>query len=137
MLTKEQLIQLKPLTANPRYGKLLSDAIEIWKREDVCPVSNGWGVLRRDETFVFMDVCNENKCCLIGAALIDKKYMDGNPVSNSQVAGASVNFNVSQHEIIEIIRGFDGNGVFYLNYNLANMFGVVVKEIVQPRKYWE
>lgn len=35
MLTSKQLQAPEPLTTHAKYGKLLSDAIDVWKREDV------------------------------------------------------------------------------------------------------
>lgn len=77
MLTEQQLKNLAPLCENPKFGKLLSDAIEIWKREDVLPLNNSFGLKIDYKSQIFelseYDRKYKYKCCLVGAAVVGKE----------------------------------------------------------------
>ena len=128
MLTQDQLIQLQPFTQHPRYGKLLSDAIEIWKQENVKPVWGGFGI-RTDETFQkpFMFENKVPQCCLVGAALIGKT-----PTFSRKDTICHL-YDISSDEYDDLWLGFDNDGG-YINHD-AWEFANKVRDIINPENY--
>lgn len=102
MLTEDQLIQLKFLTKHKKYGKLLTDAIEIWKQEKVKPTKKCFGVFyNSDKSELTLD--GSNKCCLLGAALVGKNISR----FDSKIDTILKYFDISRDEFYNIMFGFD------------------------------
>lgn len=100
MLTDIQIEKLLPLTKHERYGKILEDAINNWKNEDVDPKQGVWGV------YIFNQFENifrlGNDCaCLLGAALINKHNC------GEYLTTIVNNYNISSEEAKGILNGFD------------------------------
>lgn len=117
MLTKRQIEELQPLTKHSKFGKLLADAIEVWKVAD--PIQNEFGVIRNtkkdEDGFEIYEDCldftYERKCCcLIGAASLYKEgpdsYLDDGDYAKLICKNT---FSLSYIELDGLIRGFDGN----------------------------
>lgn len=138
MLTKEQLEQLKPLCDHPIYGKLLSDAIEIWKEENVSPAVGTYGITV-DIIYSYFKYLNPDApfCCLIGATMcnrnihqeIDHSVSDELVIQNK----CSQIYNLSLQEIEDLVAGFDDEP-FSFNRNCSNSeaynFAIEVRKIV-------
>jgi hypothetical protein len=133
MLTQDQLDQLKPLTEHPKFGKLLSDAIEVWKRDDVTPVYNYGGIwpIYSDKDTKIWKLQDDNKCCLIGASLTNKKYCSNLSYTEDVV----IHFNVYRNEICSLISSFDDNS-HSDDDEEAKTFALKVREIVNPQNYY-
>lgn len=111
MLTQFQKEKLRPFTLHPKFGKLLIDAINVW--ETAIPNQGRYGITRwlflgHEQSFVAaakyrFDDRNDNKCCLIGACLVNKA------VDESISMEGSVNeyFNIKHDEMRALIHGFD------------------------------
>src|SRR5690606_30806684 len=105
MLTQDQIDKLQLLTQHSKFGKLLQDAIEVWKRKDVAPVHGSFGIYDINNKFVFDPDDECNNCCLVGAALYNKNVI----VSDKEIftPSASKAFNLSNNEIRSLFAGFD------------------------------
>lgn len=135
MLTQEQLKRLYPLCDHPRFGKILDDAIQIWKKEKVQPKREIFGIEFKNK---FFELDEEIKlindvyyCCLLGAAMIGKenKLLDNKNIVNRNVEfykKCAEYYNLTELEIVHIINGFDNPEDFIKPdefYNDAEKFG--------------
>jgi hypothetical protein len=139
MLTQDQLTQLEPLTKHQKFGKLLSDAIEIWKREDVTPVCGKLGISKKYSLFSCKyEFNNVNKCCcLIGAAMLGKNMRGEGRARRSCTAynSAEKEFNITFNEVQGLWKSFDGwNKDVYDGYEdiEAIEFANAVRKIIKP-----
>lgn len=124
MLTETQLKNLEPLTKHSKYGKLLSDAIEIWKTEIDPELSS----LDPDEETGIYEICkcedgdqDVNKSSLIIAALLKKPvikgwlfkpYRDYFNISKSEIQTMSWSFEYGeQMEYYDEVDDGKGNGI--------------------------
>lgn len=127
MLTDQQIEELEPLTKHPKYGKLLSDTVEVWKRDDVIPANSQYGVWVRRGKFVFSDI--SKKCCILGAALVNKEY-------DSDWCGLreaiSNFFEVYPDEQESISKGFDNFPKISATVEEAWEFGNQIFKIINP-----
>lgn len=138
MLTENQLEQLKPLCNHPRYGKLLSDAIEIWKEKNVSPALHTYGITV-DIIYSCFKYMNSDapSCCLIGATMCNRNIHQeiDYSVSDELVIQTKCSqvYNLSLQEIEDLVAGFD-NEPFSFNRNCfdseAYNFAVDVRKIV-------
>lgn len=124
MLTQEQLEKLEPLTQHPKYGKLLSDAIEVWKKENATPTKGTWGII--DDWEVQFNSDGTGRYCLIGAGLLDKLVVD-----HSKIATVSNYFKLDNLDFDLIVWGFDNVRVYdeFQNHD-AYQFGLAVSKIL-------
>lgn len=125
MLTQDQKLKLEPLTHHEKYGKLLIEAMRSW--ETIRPERRCFGIdLKESNTWGLYKFVNKfaNKCCcLIGAALLDKKSN-----VNHYVASAVDIYSVLPNEIENLIGGFDQDSSF--SSSEAYDFGRQVSEII-------
>lgn len=99
MLTQNQINNLELLSNHPKYGSILRDALNTWKREDVNPGYNGFGIDTSDfEVYV---VSSKQTCCLLGAALIGQKRLQG------FVETLEFLYKISYEEFRSLWHGFD------------------------------
>lgn len=103
MLTETQLKNLEPLTNHPRFGKLLIASINQWKKEDVQYTTGSYGVTIVNEKYTF--AYENKKCCLIGAAIIDKIP---NSIGDFESAIYD-NYFVTANDFYNLYMGFDSN----------------------------
>ncbi len=132
MLTSQQLNKLIPLTLHVKYGKIISDAIEIWKKENICPSRFNFGLDFLEETFKLYKHKNKENpnidhyCCLIGAALVGKENKTSKGISfNSLVQEI---YNVEEEEILDLMRGFDRKELLSGDESEAFKFGFSIQE---------
>lgn len=119
MLTEKQLKNLEPLIKNSRFGKLLKNSIEQWKKENVTYTTGSYGITIINEKYDFL---HENKaCCLLGASLIGKI-----PNSIGDIESAIYdNYFIGRREFFNLYLGFDSSGE--IKNNDAFKFGRNVK----------
>lgn len=125
MLTDQQIEKLKPLCNHPRFGKLLSDAIKVWKEPDVQISCKGFGVyLNLSEVYSFD---NDNKqCCLIGAAILGKSS------HVSMKVFCNMEYSMSEQDYDDLWLGFDSRTDLKINDYEVWKFGYNVRQIVNP-----
>lgn len=133
MLTEIQLKNLEPLTKHPKYGKLLCDAIEVWKTENVYPITRRFGIAKNVFTNTYCQESNEGSnqyCCLIGAAITGKEVALKFPLVIAGIREVVLkNFQISYEEMINLFQGFDCVNNFGLT-NESYEFGKAVHLIV-------
>lgn len=123
MLTEQQLKNLEPLCSTPKYGKILENAIEIWKQENVTPLTNWFGIDNINGLVWELSKIRSGSsycCCLLGASLVGKS------VNVDFYDTLTEKFNISETEIIGLFSGFDTNS--------NNEFKDVLKYISDDRK---
>ncbi len=120
MLTQEQINDLETMTEHSRYGKILAEAIKVWKEEKIIPHDGIFGVIAENQKYRLKD----NRCCLIGAALVGK-FVETDDILMTVCS----TFNISTEEFFELYRGFDG---ICGNNSKAWNFANSVKNIVKP-----
>ena len=98
MLTTQQLLDLDPLCQHPKFGKLLKDAIEIWKVSDISPMPRHFGIDTKSNTYI-LDYLRQ--CCIIGACVVNK------PSNISIFETIRNNYNIEGKEYDCIISGFE------------------------------
>lgn len=124
MLTEQQIKKLRPLTKDPKFGKLLSAAISGWKRTK--PIRCKLGI---DETFKRSKY--EEGCCLIGASLVNRKPKEETFELLELVENEIFRrFGIDAIEQASVIDGFDGFPYITNKNREAYMFGQAVKKIV-------
>lgn len=123
MLTEEQIKELEPLTRHLKYGKLLIDAIEVWKIYN--PVTGDFGCMP-DESGKFIKFEFSQGCCLLGAACINK--IDDLKSRPNLILNE---FNIQLTEFWNLSDGFDGTNKFN-DDNEAWVFGSNIRKIVKP-----
>jgi hypothetical protein len=128
MLTQDQINQLDPLMDHPRYGNLLKDAVQIWKQENVTPSYAASGLLRKDDCW---KLSHRQKCCLIGASLVGKKYF-----SDDWGMDAEKYFSLNENEIRSLYFSFDGDDFFETSVQEALLFAQEVRKIVNPSYHY-
>ena len=125
MLTPEQKSKLEPLTHHEKYGKILIEAMKSW--ETIRPERRCFGIDLKEsniwELYKFANEFANECCCLIGAALLDKKSN-----VNHYVVSAVDIYSVLPNEIENLIGGFDQDSSF--SSSEAYDFGLQVSEII-------
>lgn len=121
MLTPTQIKKLEPLTKHPRFGKLLIEAIKGWKH--TTPRKGLFGI----ELGLKRYISSEKKCCLLGAALINKHRKDNFGVKFDIIK----RFNITEPEIDSLIDGFDDRNLL-IEDRKAFEFAAKVRKIVKP-----
>lgn len=125
MLTERQIFRLTPLLSHLKFGKILLDAIESWKQEDIFPGTKSCGIdwnsdsktYKAYKRYKFKKEETQTKevqktqtisvpetiayCCIIGAASIGKENKD---VLKKQFL---IYFGISTVEYFSIQKGFD------------------------------
>lgn len=132
MLTEIQLDNLKDLCENPKYGKILQDAIKIWRQKNVKPCMQQFGLdFLSGELFKLVKIKSENSdyhCCIIGGAMVDKKH----PHTQGgffELVGS--NYNITEDEVLDITFGFDDKEFSELGRSTpAYEFGKAVSKII-------
>lgn len=124
MLNQSQKEKLRPFTLHLKFGKLLIEAMKVW--ETAIPYQGGYGITRWSNFVRYrFDDRNDNKCCLIGASLVNKS------TSNCTMED-SVNeyFDIQYDETRALIHGFDEelNSVYgdYEGYIFANQVAKII-----------
>lgn len=125
-LTQEQIQKLQPLTQHPKFGKLLQDAIEIWKKENIIPVIKDFGVIPYETDLIY--IIRDKGCCLLGAALVNK------PCHKAFFNTIKEYYNLSISEYDGLWVGFDIEPLFSEDFE-AWKFGKQVHEIINPKLY--
>ena len=117
MLTEKQISLLEPLLLHPKFGKILLDAIESWKQEDIFPGTKSCGIdwnsnsktykaykqykIKKEENQTVEALEQGAYCCIIGAASIGKENKD---ILKKQFL---IYFDISIVEYFSIQKGFD------------------------------
>lgn len=132
MLTKTQLKNLEPLCENPKYGKILQDAIKIWNQKNVKPCMQQFGLdFLSGELFKLVKIKSENfeyQCCIIGGAMVDKKHPH---IQGGFFELVGSNYNITEDEVLDITFGFDDKNFSKLDCSTpAHEFGKAVSKIV-------
>ncbi len=130
-LTELQIQKLTPLLAHPKYGKILFDACEQWKLENIYQMKTMFGLLTdlKLKQYYFADNCG----CLLGAALVGKDY---SKIKNSNLSLTTKSlaeianniFSISKKEFNDLIAGFDG--IETIEESEAYLFAKNVNEIL-------
>ncbi len=118
MLTQEQKENLHPLTKDPKFGKLLQKAIEIWSLDNINPVYATWGLNRKNNVWD-----TTKHCCLAGASIVGMNH------SVFFKDSVSLAYNLSDIEVTDLITGFDSFRS-YFEYSKAYIFGKSVAKIL-------
>lgn len=118
MLTPEQKSKLEPLTHHEKYGKILIEAIKSW--EKTIPTRHMFGI--KFENNWKLEPFAHKCCCLIGAALLDKKA-----VVNNFSKSIAYTYQITEYESDQLIAGFDQNT--YSNSE-AFRFGKSISKII-------
>lgn len=95
--------------SDPKYGRLITNAISGWQRHNIAPAAEIWGVRNvkpvdlPHEVWAPSGKYDDNQCaCLVSAALFDK-----GPVELGIVNSAMQIYNLTGPEIWGLIEGFD------------------------------
>jgi hypothetical protein len=127
MLSKKQQIKLILLTAHPKYGQLLADAIESWKQYPINQFE--FGIIYRESGDSFELQNPEIGCCLAGAALISKKPGESRALGRNL---ANI-FDIDDRDVWSLISGFEADDFRYCKsyYDIEGLeFGKKVRKIL-------
>lgn len=109
MLSKDQIEQLEPFCDNFRYGKLITNAVNNWKKLFQKPIRFNFGIIPDKGSYVNLISEYDNSivgCCLIGSALNNKKCYSILSIDD-EVLSACKEYNLDEKEIYDLINGFD------------------------------
>lgn len=135
MLTELQILKLQNFTTLPKFGRIVSDALLIWKKESVIPHPHVFGIKYSIENHKFKfnkwaSIKGNQICCLLGAALINKK--EKSTLQNLPDAVA-LNFKITVEDATDIYIGFDKSirkNISIINRSDAWVFGYNVGRAV-------
>ena len=131
MLTQSQKEKLRPFTLHPKFGWLLIDAMITWKT--AIPNQGGYGInhwffteYKAEDLHYYQFDNSDEKCCLIGAAIVNKSSNDCKSVSNA----AEKYFTLQYEEVRALISGFDFDSSNYYSDSEGYIFANQVAKII-------
>lgn len=126
MLSKDQIEKLQPFLLHPLYGKILENAVHSWTTLKLIPVTRTFGIdFYRSYISEIILPSTRTCACLLGAALMGKKYSE----NLYEILGLKTKF-----EFYDLVQGFDNGLESEFNSKAIN-FATTIKIIVKPKKF--